>query len=240
MDQQHREKALLVILLLVLFGIVCVFGILWHSRTYKPGMAAGRALTDLTSSLRRSGIGWIQTSDVSIRGIWAALAPIYTNDKVEIAVHGNWANAPVSIQFKLNVGMPETGFWGRLNSIGDSTGAYQPPLTSLRLLSTHPLAKRAGLERASKPQSVSGGPEHYSQQYAAYGEEAEITRFFNPSVVALLRSFPRDLFGPSFQGPLIEGNEIRLSWEGHEADPKVIEAAFILLKAISESGAAPR
>jgi hypothetical protein len=79
-----------------------------------------------------------------------------------------------------------------------------------------------------------------SEDLFAYGEEAELARFFNSNVLALVRSFPRDLFGPSFQGPVIEGSEITITWEGHETDPKVIEAAFHLLTTISEAAVAAK
>jgi hypothetical protein len=143
----------------------------------------------------------------------------------------------------LDVGMPETGFWGRFNSVGDA-GIYHPPMTTVRLTSRHHLAAKVGLDRSSNAQLVASRAFGFlgmaptlkpvSGGLFAYGEDAEIARFFNPSVLALVRSFPRDLFGPSFEGPVIEGSEIRMSWEGHETDPKVIEAAFRLLKTIAE------
>jgi hypothetical protein len=120
----------------------------------------------------------------------------------------------------------------------------------ITLFSEQRLAKRAGLKRfteadllANKAFAALGMSPQLklvSEGLFAYGEDAEIARLFNPSVLALVHSFPRDLFGPSFEGPVIEGREVRMSWEGHETDPKVIEAAFRLLKTISDAGAAGR
>ena len=247
--EQHRETVLLIVLLLMFLGVIGAFGYLWYSRTYQPGTAAGRMLTNLVSSLRRTSPTWTETSDVSIRGLAIPLVPVYTNDKVDVSTQGRWNDAPITIQFKLAVGTPETGFWGRLNSIGDP-GVYYPPMTSVRLTSKQHLAKRAGLIKTSKIENdvnsvfaglgLAGKYRQVSGDLFAYGEEVKNANLFNSDVLALVHAFPRNLFVHPFDGPVIEGAEISMSWEGHETDPKVLEAAFHLLETISESGTTSR
>jgi hypothetical protein len=240
---QDRETAVVVWGLLALFGGIFLFGYFWYSRTYKSGVLAGGTLVTLASSLRNTESAWIQTSEVSIHGLWNPFA--MSDTRVGLFAHGAWKGNIATIQFKLGIGLPETGFWGRLNSIGDA-GIYHPPMTSVHLISRQQLAAKAGLDRFSGSQLVGSrifaplgmAPKlkRVSEDLFAYGEDAEIARFFNPSVVALVRSFPREVFGPSFEGPVIEGSELRMSWTGHETDPKVIVAAFHLLETISEGG----
>jgi hypothetical protein len=246
---QDRETAWLVFLVIALVGVLGLFPYRWYRHTYRPGLIASEMLNALSTSLQRATSQWHPNATVSVRGLWAPLVPIYMNDKVEIVVHGNWANAPVSIQFKLDVGMPETGFWGRLNSVGDP-GVYYPPVTSVRLTSKRHLAKRTGLIKTSKSENdvnnvlaglgLAGKYRQVSDDMFAYGEEVKTADFFNSDVLALVSAFPRNLFVHPFDGPVIEDSEITITWEGHETDPKVIEAAFHLLTTISEAAVAAK
>ena len=244
--EHNRETALLVGLLLVLLGTIGAFGYLWYSRTYKPGLLACRRLTTLASSLHSTSPAWIQTSDVSTRGMLIPLLPIYSNEKANISVEGRWSNDPVTVQFKLAVGPPQTSFWGD----ADPLGAYYPPVTSVRLTSKHHLAKRTGLIKTSKIENdvnnvlaglgLAGKYRQVSDDMFAYGEEVKTADFFNSDVLALVSAFPRNLFVHPFDGPVIEDSEITITWEGHETDPKVIEAAFHLLTTISEAAVAAK
>jgi hypothetical protein len=241
-----EDIAVCVFGLLVVFGIACFLAYGWYLHVYKPGLAAGRVLSDLTSALREAGSAWVQTSEVSLQRHWNPLDA--TGDRGAPFVQGTWQGNLAVIRFQIELGRPETPFRG-----GAEPGRreYRPPTTAIVLISKQRLAKRAGLKRSTKADlfankafvalGMSPQLRPVSEGLFAYGEEdTEIARFFNPSVLALVRSFPRDLFGPSFEGPVIEGSEIRMSWEGHETDPKVIEAAFRLLKTISDAGAAER
>jgi hypothetical protein len=239
----NKETAIIAIGILGLLGGVLAFGNVWYSRTYKPGAIAGRTLMTVASSLRNTKSDWTQTSDVSVRECWNPFA--VSDTRVGLFVQGTWKGASVRIQFKLDMGAPDSSYWGN-----GEAGLYHPPVTSIRLTSNQFLAGNAGLVRSSSsilfankvvaPLGMAPRLKRISEDLFAYGEEAELARFFNSNVLALVRSFPRDLFGPSFQGPVIEGSEITMSWEGHETDPKVIEAAFHLLTTISEAAVAAK
>jgi hypothetical protein len=219
---------------------VGIFGYFWYSDVYRPAIAAVRMLTDLAASLRKAGSAWAQTSEVSMRGLYSPLS-LFTGNVV-ILIHGTWEGDQSTIQFKLAFGNPD--------SSSSDEGIYHPPMTSLCLISRRVLAGKAGIDRYSKSQiacnsvftSLGMSPRlrRVSDELFAYGEDGEIARLFAPPVLALVRTFPRELFGPPLEGVAIDGSDVRIMWEQHEADPKVIEAAFRLLKTISDAGAAGR
>lgn len=234
---QNGESARFLLALLGVLAVIFVFVYFWHSRVYKPGIAAGTTLTDLAFALRKMNSAWTQTSEVSVRGLYKPQS-LFTGN-VMILVQSNWKGDPSTVQFKLAFGNPDS-------STSDE-GIYHPPTTLLRLTSRHSFPELAILNKYSKSQIAANSVgttlgfrsrlKQVHEDLFVYGDSAEdVARLFDPMLLDKILRFPREAFGPAFEGLVISGSEVRLSWEGHETDPKIIQATFQILKTISEAG----
>ncbi len=208
---------------IVALALVIALFFFWvrYDLQVRPVIRAERILAPLTAFLRLAPTTPRQSKTRSIRE---------ARDRTNRFVEGVWEDRLVAVGFD-----PPTGSDDNSSPKGH---------TSVFLTVSHPLS--AGMVHLARWNAIEvlasrffaflGSPvlKRASDDFGAYGEDAEIARLFTPAVLALVRAFPRDIC------PTVDGNEIRMKWEGLETDPKVIEAAFHLLKTISDAGAAER
>jgi hypothetical protein len=194
---------------------------LWYNLQARPILRAERILATLASSFRLAPTTPGKSGTRSIR-------EVLHRARTKRFIEGSWEGSFVAVGLDPPTGNQE--FSSR------SSKGY----TLVFLTASRPLAKMAQLEIWKRTPVIANrvlaflgqSPvlKRVSEDFGAYGEDGEIARLFTPSVLALVRAFPRKM-----DGPTVEGNEIRMEWEDLEKDPAVIESAFRLLKTVAEA-----
>ena len=216
-DGDATSKILFGVGLLIAFSLFSVW-IVYTARV-RPVIRAERILAVLAKNLNLRALDRYQCETTPIR-------EHPHPDGRERFLEGDWAGFLVAIVFD--------------PPLHGSENSSECGETRVYLTTSYPLAKMAQVARWHTGQvffdkllafmGQARPLKRISEDFGAYGDDAEIARCFSAGVLDLIRAFPRKV-----SGPIVEGCTVRMQWEDLEFDTTVITKAFGLLQTIAES-----